>query len=290
MNILMSILPSSESHAIMSLTLTLTGKNSVLSVRYFPPIDISDGDYELGLIDFETFNTIPNINLKNNKFYFGNADEEITIPEGSYELDAINAYLQREIVKRHPYKNKKDNVSDEDLRKKKKRKNAKDGDGDDNDEAYNINEHPIILRANNNTMKSEIFCSFRVNFTKECNVGSLLGFSRDRILSPGEWYESDQPVNIISINMLRIECNMTGGSYNNSKPVHTIHEFSTRVPPGYKISETPSRVIYLPIVGRVIDNLTIRIVDQNGLPVDFRGEEITARLHVRRLHRHSYDE
>lgn len=243
----------------MSLTFTLTGKKSVLSVQYFPPIDISDGDYELGLIDFETFNTIPNINSNNNKFYFNNNDEVITIPDGSYELDAINVYLQREIIKLYP-KKKEDNE-----------------------------EYPLILRANNNTMKSEMLCSFRVNFEKPQNVGSVLGFSKKSIVPPNKWYESDEPVNIISVNMLRIECNITGGSYNNSKPVHTIHEFPTRVPPGYKISETPFRVIYLPIVTRVIDDLTIRVVDQNGHLIDFRGEEVTVRLHVRKSDRHSYN-
>ncbi|KAM0726194.1 hypothetical protein ACS0PU_008275 [Formica fusca] len=74
----------------MSLTLTLTGKSSVLAVSYFPAIDLNDGDYELGLTDFETYHTTSNVNSWNNKFYFDNDDKEITIPEGSYELHAIN--------------------------------------------------------------------------------------------------------------------------------------------------------------------------------------------------------
>jgi len=32
----------------MSLTFTLTGKSSILAVNYFPAVDLSDGDYELG--------------------------------------------------------------------------------------------------------------------------------------------------------------------------------------------------------------------------------------------------
>jgi len=38
----------------MSLTLTLSGKTTVLAANYFP-IDLSDGDYELGLAIFETY-------------------------------------------------------------------------------------------------------------------------------------------------------------------------------------------------------------------------------------------
>ncbi|XP_018398463.1 PREDICTED: uncharacterized protein LOC108776362 [Cyphomyrmex costatus] len=71
----------------MSLTFTLTGKSSVLAVSYFPAVDLSDGDYELGLTDFETYYTLPNVNSTNNKLYFAN--EEIVIPEGSYELRDI---------------------------------------------------------------------------------------------------------------------------------------------------------------------------------------------------------
>ena len=73
----------------MSLTFTLTGKSSILAVSYFPALDLSDGDYELGLTDFETYYTIPNVNSSNNKFYFDKDDREIVIPKGSYELHDI---------------------------------------------------------------------------------------------------------------------------------------------------------------------------------------------------------
>ena len=79
----------------MSLTLTLSGRSNVLTVNYFPPIDLSDGEYELGLTTMETYNTIPNVTSANNKFY--SDDEEITIPEGSYKIHDIDSYLKRAI-------------------------------------------------------------------------------------------------------------------------------------------------------------------------------------------------
>jgi len=42
---------------------------------------------------------------------------------------------------------------------------------DEDDES----EHLLIIRANNNTMKSEIKYAYRINFTKPHKIGSLLG-------------------------------------------------------------------------------------------------------------------
>ena len=70
----------------MSLTFTLTGQSSVVLVAcYFPAVDLSDGDYELGLTDFEIYHTISNLNSLDNKFYFDEDDKEIVIPQESYK-------------------------------------------------------------------------------------------------------------------------------------------------------------------------------------------------------------
>lgn len=223
-----------------SFTLTLSGTSSILDANYFPPIELSPHkSYTLGLVELLTFNSIPNIDGGNNKFYVG--EEVIVIPTGSYEIKDIERYLQAVL-------------SNKDI--------------------------TISLRANNNTLCSEIECSHEINFIPEDSIGRLLGFIPG-ILAANEAHKSELPVAILKINSLRVECSITTGAYINEQRAHTIHEFFPVVPPGYKIIEVPSHVIYLPIVVQSIHHLQLRIVDQDGRFVNFRGETITVRLHVK---------
>ena len=84
----------------MSTTFTLTGTISTLSSKYYPPIVLDNNNYVLGLIYLATYNSFPNINSSNNKFYFTSSlgkKAYITLPEGSYEIDDINSYINKEL-------------------------------------------------------------------------------------------------------------------------------------------------------------------------------------------------
>ena len=60
--------------------------------------------------------------------------------------------------------------------------------------------------------------------------------------------------------------------------------FFPDVSPGEKIIESPRNLIYLPITSSgSIPRIEISVLDQNGDPIDFRGETITIRLHIRSL-------
>lgn len=229
---------------IMSFTLTLTGNDSHLSGTYFPEINLNDGFYECGLVDFQCYNSIPNVNEKNNLFHYINNGQLniIEIPTGTYEIIDIFNLLQRSL-------------------------------NDDNvDFNFNINK---------NTLRCQIKCSTMVCFDGDRSIRSLLGFNKCN-LGATVWHESHNVININDLNIVRVECIIISGAYLKNNNCHTIHEFSPRVSPGYKIIEVPKNIIYLPVVEQAISYLKISLLDQNSDPIDFRGETITIRLHIRR--------
>jgi hypothetical protein len=109
-----------------------------------------------------------------------------------------------------------------------------------------------------------------------------LGFKK-RIIKANTLNESDFPVQIIKVNAICIDCNIAAGSYFNEKPVHIIHQFFPTVGPGYKIVESPLNILYFPVTVKTINNLTVKILDQDGNLINFREETISVRLNLRKL-------
>ena len=67
----------------MSYSFVLTGNSSKLTAEFHPPIYLNeDIDYAIGVVNFETFNGIPNIDETNNLFIYDN-NHKIQIPPGS---------------------------------------------------------------------------------------------------------------------------------------------------------------------------------------------------------------
>lgn len=233
----------------MSQTFTLISRSSQLSGTYYPPIELDARyEYALGLIGLHTYNTIPNIYDGKNKFYYDDSDEVITIPTGAYEITDIETYLQDTLSKNIV------NVAKDKL---------------------------ISLKANNSTLKCEIMSTVRVDFTKDDSIGRMLGFS-SKVLEPGIKHESDIPIQIIKVVTIRVECNITTAAFYDTRLSHTLYEFAPSVEPGYSINIEPKNIIYLPINTSRIDNITLKLLDQDGDPVDFRGEQIVIRLELKK--------
>lgn len=240
----------------MSYTATLTGYTSVLSTDIYPPIPLNKNKrYGLGLIGFYSYNSIFNVDESNNSFIYTtkprNTPSRIRIPPGTYEIDEIYRTLFK-LMKI-----------------------------DTEEDAEKI----FILRANNNTLKCEIWSKYEINFIEEGTIGRLLGFEAV-VLAPNKNHESTLPVDIMKVRMIRVDCNIISGAYLNADESHTLYEFDIDVEPGYKITREPANIIYLPIIpeGRqFIDNITLRILDDNGSLINFRGEKIIVKLQLKQL-------
>lgn len=226
----------------------LTGKSAILSADFNPPIDVSDGVYELGVTNFEVYNSIPNIDEENNKFFFG--DVEFKIPTGCYQLTDINNYLQHVIEKQ-------------------------------------FSNDLLSITANNNTLHTHIKATKDVDFTKPNTIGPVLGFN-SQIVPKNIGKDSDNIADIMKLNSIMIECNITIGSFKNGEPVHIIYQFFPNVPPGFKIVQSPDHVIYLPISVKTIRNITLKIIDQDEKLVNFQQETVTVGLHLQKKEENGY--
>src|SRR5579863_1919257 len=84
----------------MSFSLILTGNSSDFTTVFNSIVLQPPYEYEAALLSIETYNSIPNIiEGKNNRFkYFNGQDwKVISLQTGSYELDAINNEIKRQM-------------------------------------------------------------------------------------------------------------------------------------------------------------------------------------------------
>jgi len=127
----------------------------------------------------------------------------------------------------------------------------------------------------------EIQGDFQVDFRARNSISSLLGF-RNQIYKEGI-HESQNVVNILSINSILVNVDVIGGSYLNGRTQNTIYSFFPNVSPGYKIAENPSNLVCLPVILDKINKMETVITDQNGRQLNLRGENLTIRYHLREI-------
>ena len=146
------------------------------------------------------------------------------------------------------------------------------------------NVDAVKISANTNTLKSvlEIQGDFQVDFRARNSISSVLGF-QNQVYEEGI-HESQNVVNILSINSILVNVDMIGGSYVNGRTQNTIYSFFPNLSPGYKIVENPRNLVYLPVILDKINNkMNAVVTDQNGKQLNLRGENLTIRYHSREI-------
>ncbi|KAE9543743.1 hypothetical protein AGLY_002139 [Aphis glycines] len=214
-----------------SVTLSLSGNTTTLSVHYCPPIDVYD-DSEIALLNLQTYNTFENINETNNNFeiYLENSDRllnhnkfpicSITLKKGCYDIKDIKNQILTQI----------------------------DDFNNDND-YFGIKSTEKItfdIGINQIDFRTTIFSNGTIRFNINNSIGPLLGFEiknyEPRMHIDG--HRSQKVTNLISVNSIKVMCNIAQGSFNNHMPSHSIYELSPTENIGTKLIQSPTNLIY----------------------------------------------
>ena len=102
---------------------------------------------------------------------------------------------------------------------------------------------------------------YQINFTVENSLRIVLGF--DARISKHERHESENLVDIMSVNSILVHCGIIGASRVNGIEAPFIYNFYPNAVPGDRIS-TPRNLIYVPITLNSISHMTCWLTDQNG--------------------------
>ena len=238
-----------------SFKIVVSGNESSFHTTFRPNIELAkDRAYEIALVNLETYYSFPNTDETNNIFVYspdnGNSWVKIKIPVGSYEISDINNTIRHEMEKRGHY----DPINE---------------------------DYYVHISANSNTLKSVLIIGkdYQVDFNYQNSLAKSLGFTGTKYTEG--FHESENIVNILSINSILVNIDIISGSYVNGVAKNTIYSFFPKVGPGYKIIESPANLVYLPVTLDTIDNFTVSITDQDNNLINLRNEKLTIRFNVR---------
>lgn len=233
---------------------TLSSDKTNFRTPIYPPLKLNrDARHELALLSLDMYHSIPNVTEDNNTFSYRYKEEyhDIHLPTGSYGVEAINGYIQRQLK----------------LRK----------------HLINDDETIFEIRSNVSTLKCEIEIrdpNMAICFGLVDSIEKLLGFTVDKLEGVGT-HEGQKIIDIMTVNSIFVQCGIIEGSYLNGSQRPILYSFFPDVAPGYKLVEEPKTVVYFPVSVPVVSDVHVWLTDQRGNPLNLRGELVTMRLHLR---------
>ena len=230
-----------------SFTLVVSDSSANIQTTFNPPLYLqADSNYELAIVNLETYYSFANIREGDNNSFKWSVDGGKTwtihhVPTGCYELKAINA----EIIRTR-------------------------GNSD------------IAILPNVNTLQcalTVVGAKCKVNFNVPNFLASVLGFERS-IYGVGR-HACKPLVNIMSVNSILAHRNIIHYSYMRGTQAPVSYNFFPNDAHGQNILEASHTLIYLPVTVYVISTLSVRLTDQQGKLLDLRGEKLSIRFHLR---------
>ena len=245
----------------VNLEFILKGKGSDISCDFNEPIIIPTDVYEarIGLKNFATYNSIPNVELKvNNQLKVkvpGHDFETFALDTGAYELSVISDQLVEWIGLKYP-----------------KLKNV---------------EENFKLLGNEATSKAEFIFKddYGIDFNVEHSMCKLLGFEKsNKFVGIGRYIAGDI-VNIANVTQLIFNCNITDSNYINGREMPFLYNCCLNVPAGYRLSRELTDISYKTLTTTQVSHIRVWIVDQNGHKVNLRKDDfiVTLSLQLKRV-------
>ncbi|XP_060855782.1 uncharacterized protein LOC132952672 [Metopolophium dirhodum] len=238
-----------------SITLNLTGNSTVLSVNYFPSLNVYE-DSEIALLSLQTCNSFPNIiNPTNNRLRIKSippdriAKIQFFVPAECRDIEDINKYMVEELSQVNKVYGTK--------------------------LTFSVRIDPVDFRT-------YIKCNGILNFEHPYSIAPVFGY-RKKVCGPfHEEHRSDKAANLNTINSIKVMCNIAHGSFNNQLQNHSIYEFFPSGRRGTKVVQSPVNLIYYRLNKTDINSITVQLVDQNNNPIDNFNETLTVVLHIKR--------
>ena len=240
---------SSNTRREHDFSILLTSNTNDFTTNIYPPFQFNN-NWSVGMMNFSVYNNIQNINATNNLFRYsingGVTWKLITLTPGSYEIDTINSEINRLMTL-----------------------NGDSG---------------ITISANTITLGSIIDitpAAMQVDFTIANSLASVLGFNAV-ILTVGH-NTSPNPVDIITINQILVNCDIINNSYLNSSPYPSIYSFPINVNTGERFTEQPNNIVYFPVNRSSVNSIRLWVTDQDGNAISLGGQNVVCRLHFKFL-------
>ena len=226
----------------------------------YQPLQTNNKQFKIAVTFLTGYNGIFNVTNENNKFYFlksitDDDDDliQIVVPQGAYEIESLDREIKRLII---------------------------------DQEHYTTVNYPFKIKPNFSTLGSIIEISTKgpiITFTPDDSIGNLLGFDNTSIYE--EYNLSPNPVDILSLDNIFIECDIAQGMIFKGKRTGIIHNFTMDVDPGYKyVEKFRGGVMWYMMESKdIISSICFKLKNENGNMVSFNGQSLTFRLSIKEI-------
>lgn len=228
-------------------------------IHFTSPLNLGSEAWEMSMVSANFWNANPNISgpLYNNDYFSYSPDgvtwKVITLPEGTYSIQAINAEVQRQI--------------------------AANGDIAAN----------VLFAPNSTTLKAEIttVAPYEVDLGTGSLLYDLLGFTLAQVAAPLTGYNTGALRANINrgVNNIYLHCDLVdpSSSYDSTQGSDILSDlaFQGRAP-GQGVYIEKKYQMWIPVVRKtIIQDVRVKMTDQLGRRYSIRGEPMNVQIYMR---------